>query len=285
MQPQRTLGIGGTAGMVHPSTGFMLSLTLKSANVLVDALQKELKAQDDAEAKGTKIPTGDDLSKAVWKQIWPDTEKRIRTFMCFGMETLLQLDIKGTRRFFGTFFSLPKETWSAFLSWRIKPVGLLDMGLSLMQKFETGMRVEFVLSALPFVPSLLANFVPASAFFATRARRCARPSFSSIRTPAFLSSLPPTPLRSPLLPPLLPPSPNLFHPAANRFTSRPWSGLVLPQMRRPEPAPSSNLELAKWLSGNIQILPPQPTSGPILSSSVDFASLIVRPGQRPACPA
>lgn len=38
-QPQRTLGIGGTAGMVHPSTGFMLSLTLKSASTLVDALK------------------------------------------------------------------------------------------------------------------------------------------------------------------------------------------------------------------------------------------------------
>lgn len=39
-QPQRTLGIGGTAGMVHPSTGFMLSLTLKSASTLIDALKE-----------------------------------------------------------------------------------------------------------------------------------------------------------------------------------------------------------------------------------------------------
>ena len=37
--PQRTLGIGGTAGMVHPSTGFMVAKTMRSANVLVDDLR------------------------------------------------------------------------------------------------------------------------------------------------------------------------------------------------------------------------------------------------------
>lgn len=162
------------------------------------------------------------MAAAVWAKIWPDTEKRIRTFMCFGMETLLQLDIRGTRRFFGTFFSLPKDVWSGFLSWRIRPIGLLGMGLGLMQKFETAMRFEFVLSALPFIPSLIANFFP----------------------------------------------------ARNKFLSRPWGGVVLPQLRRPEATPQSSFELAKSLRGNVQILPPQPTSGPILSSSVDFAQMI-----------
>jgi lycopene epsilon-cyclase len=147
--PQRTLGIGGTGGMVHPSTGFMLSKTLNAGAVVADTLATELAAGKAGKA----------LSDAVWEAVWPQQQRRMRTFMCFGMETLMQLDIGGTRRFFGTFFGLPRELWSGFLSWRVRPVGLIGLGLSLFSGFSPRMRLEFILSALPFIPSFAANFL------------------------------------------------------------------------------------------------------------------------------
>jgi len=41
--PQQTIGIGGTAGMVHPATGYMVSKSLGQAPVLVDAIEKGIK--------------------------------------------------------------------------------------------------------------------------------------------------------------------------------------------------------------------------------------------------
>jgi lycopene cyclase-like protein len=217
--PQRTLGVGGTAGMVHPSTGFMLSKTLLSssllAQVLADSLQQGL--------------VGDQLSAAVWDAVWPQEQRRMRTFMCFGMETLMQLDIEGTRRFFGTFFSLPNDLWSGFLSWRVRPIGLVGLGLSLFAGFSWRMRAEFILAALPFIPSFVANFLG----------------------PA----------------------------AGNRFDSAPWGGLALPALRRPDPPALAQAQLVSAVSGRQQILPPNPTTVPILSSGTDFAALI---GLQPA---
>ena len=46
-KPQRVLGIGGTAGMVHPSTGYMISRMLGAVPTLADALIEQLSAPND----------------------------------------------------------------------------------------------------------------------------------------------------------------------------------------------------------------------------------------------
>ena len=170
--PQRTLGIGGTAGMVHPSTGFMVAKTMLCVRALVEALDVALKAGkrgdvtavlEAAEAAQTGNGTFDAnaTSEVVWNAIWSQNDLRMRTFMCFGMETLMELDINGTRQFFDTFFDLPKEVWAGFLSWRIQPAGLLALGVQLFVLFSNYMRVTFVRSALPFMGSFFANFATA----------------------------------------------------------------------------------------------------------------------------
>jgi lycopene beta-cyclase len=51
--PQRVLGIGGTAGMVHPSTGFMVSRMLGVAPTIADAIVDQLsRASDKAKDAG-----------------------------------------------------------------------------------------------------------------------------------------------------------------------------------------------------------------------------------------
>ena len=160
--PQRTLGVGGTAGMVHPSTGFMVSKTLLSVRSLVDTLAEELKA--GGTGGGARIDA-DGVAERVWQSVWPDEELRMRTFMCFGMETLMELDIKGTRQFFETFFKMEQDIWGGFLSWRIKPLGLVKLGGVLFVKFSNYMRFNFVWSALPFMASFIKNFATADNTF------------------------------------------------------------------------------------------------------------------------
>ena len=53
--PQRTLGVGGTAGMVHPSTGFMVSKTLLSVRSLVDTLAEELQGSGEKEVDADAV--------------------------------------------------------------------------------------------------------------------------------------------------------------------------------------------------------------------------------------
>ena len=40
--PQRVIGVGGTAGMVHPSTGYMVSRVLGAAPLVADAIVDQL---------------------------------------------------------------------------------------------------------------------------------------------------------------------------------------------------------------------------------------------------
>ena len=90
----------------------------------------------------------------------------MRTFMCFGMETLMELDIKGTQQFFETFFcKMSQDIWGGFLSWRIKPAGLIKLGGVLFLKFSNYMRFNFVWSALPFMASFVKNFATADNTF------------------------------------------------------------------------------------------------------------------------
>ena len=44
---QRVLGIGGTAGMVHPSTGYMVARTLGAVPQLADRIVDELSKRSD----------------------------------------------------------------------------------------------------------------------------------------------------------------------------------------------------------------------------------------------
>ena len=143
--------------MVHPSTGFMVSKTLLSVRALVDTLADEIEGKETVDA--------DAVAERVWRSVWPDDELRMRTFMCFGMETLMELDIKGTQQFFETFFKMSQDIWGGFLSWRIKPAGLIKLGGVLFLKFSNYMRFNFVWSALPFMASFVKNFATADNTF------------------------------------------------------------------------------------------------------------------------
>lgn len=98
--PQRVLGIGGTAGMVHPSTGYMVARMLGAAPTLGDAIVEQLMSVRDRECDAETLPgardeaEAEEMSAAVWGALWPVQRLRQREFFNFGMEVLLKLDLQ-----------------------------------------------------------------------------------------------------------------------------------------------------------------------------------------------
>ncbi|MQL83686.1 hypothetical protein Taro_016189 [Colocasia esculenta] len=142
--PQRVMGIGGTAGMVHPSTGYMVARTLAAAPIVASSIVKYLGSE-----RGL---SGEELSAEVWKDLWPIERRRQREFFCFGMDVLLKLDLEGTRRFFGAFFDLKPHYWHGFLSSRLFLPELILFGLSLFSHASNTSRLEIMTKGtLPLV--------------------------------------------------------------------------------------------------------------------------------------
>lgn len=138
--PQRVTGIGGTAGMVHPSTGYMVARTLAAAPVVAEAI---------IQSRGVM---GDELAAAVWRELWPKERRHQREFFNFGMNLLLKLDLPGTRRFFEVFFDLEPRYWQGFLSSRLFFPEILFFGLSLFSRASNASRLEIMRkSTLPFL--------------------------------------------------------------------------------------------------------------------------------------
>lgn len=113
--PQRVVGFGGSAGLVHPATGYMISRTMNLAASTAESIEKALKQHPtDAEA----------AAAAVWNGLWTSKILRQRDFAIFGGEYLEEIGLSELRPFFGAFFVLPFQQWGGFLSNRlIEPYG------------------------------------------------------------------------------------------------------------------------------------------------------------------
>ncbi|KAF9606056.1 hypothetical protein IFM89_022291, partial [Coptis chinensis] len=87
--PLIVMGIGGTAGLIHPSTGYMVARTMALAPILASVI---------AECLGsTRMIRGNQLHHRVWNGLWILDMKCTREYYSFGMETMLKLDSDGTR--------------------------------------------------------------------------------------------------------------------------------------------------------------------------------------------
>ncbi|GBF92105.1 lycopene beta cyclase [Raphidocelis subcapitata] len=176
--PQRVLGIGGTAGMVHPATGFMVSRMLGAAPGVADAIIDQLARPGDggaaaaaaaagagAAAGGAPVPPASEaqaeaMSAAVWRAAWPVERLRQRAFFCFGMDVLLRLNLAETRQFFNAFFSLSDFHWQGFLSARLGFAQLIAFGLSLFAKSSNQARSDLLIKGLPGLFGMLAGLLP-----------------------------------------------------------------------------------------------------------------------------
>ncbi|KDP26226.1 hypothetical protein JCGZ_22472 [Jatropha curcas] len=149
--PQRIVGIGGTAGMVHPSTGYMVARTLAAAPIVANSIVQYL-------GSGRSL-SGNELSAEVWKDLWPIQRRRQREFFCFGMDILLKLDLQATRRFFNAFFDLEPHYWHGFLSSRLFLPELLFFGLSLFSHASNTSRLEIMAKGTVPLVNMINNLI------------------------------------------------------------------------------------------------------------------------------
>ncbi|KAL5721186.1 hypothetical protein ACHQM5_013778 [Ranunculus cassubicifolius] len=134
--PQSVMGIGGTAGIVHPATGYMVARTMELAPVLANIIVECLGS--------TRMIRGNQLHHRVWNGLWNFDRKSTREFYSFGMETILKLDLQGTRMFFNAFFDLDPYYWQGFLSSRLSLGELTGLGLSLFGRASNTSRLDLL---------------------------------------------------------------------------------------------------------------------------------------------
>ncbi|KAG4129672.1 hypothetical protein ERO13_D09G096600v2 [Gossypium hirsutum] len=134
--PQNVMAIGGISRVVHPSTGYMVAQTMALAPLVAEAI---------AECLGsTRMIRGKPLYHKVWNGLWPIERRLSREFCCFGMETLLKLDLVGTRNFFEAFFDLDPYYWHGFLSSRLSLHELASFSLSLFGHASNSSRLDIM---------------------------------------------------------------------------------------------------------------------------------------------
>ncbi|OIT21577.1 PREDICTED: lycopene beta cyclase, chloroplastic-like [Nicotiana attenuata] len=122
----------------------MVARTLAAAPVVANAIIQYLGSE--------RSRSSNELSAAVWKDLWPIERRRQREFFCFGMDILLKLDLPATRRFFDAFFDLEPRYWHGFLSSRLFLPELLVFGLSLFSHASYSSRLEIMTEGtLPLV--------------------------------------------------------------------------------------------------------------------------------------
>ncbi|KAM0045289.1 putative neoxanthin synthase [Helianthus debilis subsp. tardiflorus] len=149
--PQPVMGIGGTAGLAHPSTGYMVARTLALAPILADSIVECLGS--------TRMIRGQPLYHRVWNGLWPIERRLTREYYRFGMETLLKLDLKGTRSFFDAFFDLNPEYWHGFLSSRLSLMELAMLSLSLFGHSSNLSRFDIVTKCPVPLAKMMGNLV------------------------------------------------------------------------------------------------------------------------------
>lgn len=104
--PQRVIGFGGAASMVHPASGYMVATVLAFAPQLAATFRYGL---------DTGLPL-DEIAHRAWATLWSDARQRQRQLYLLGLEALLSFDTPQIQRFFSTFFGLPTALWQGYLS-------------------------------------------------------------------------------------------------------------------------------------------------------------------------
>ena len=104
---QPVLGFGGSAGMVHPASGYMVGSLLRRAPKVAKALSLAMK---DSKASSAS------LARKGWDVLWTTELKRKQAIYKFGLEKLMRFEEKLLRGFFVEFFSLPNKKWYGFLT-------------------------------------------------------------------------------------------------------------------------------------------------------------------------
>ncbi len=104
---QPILGFGGSAGMVHPASGYLVGGLLRRAPSLAKEIALAIKEKSNSPSE---------IAKRGWENLWPKELRRKQALYQFGLEKLMRFKEVQLREFFISFFSLSNEQWYRFLT-------------------------------------------------------------------------------------------------------------------------------------------------------------------------
>jgi lycopene cyclase-like protein len=107
--------------MVHPASGYLIGHVLRKADPVAESILENLASGDAAAAVASGNAT-----------VWPRAQRAVWELYSFGLETLVGMTAEEMGRFFDSFFRLPQEAWSGFLSGTLQPAAL---GAAMMRLF------------------------------------------------------------------------------------------------------------------------------------------------------
>ncbi len=139
-----TFSFGAAASYVHPATGYSIARTLRAAPDV---------------ARGIVEVLGGAPEKNAWHHVWPAPQLDARRFYNFGLEALLGMDADTTRRFFDSFFNLPKDQWTAYLADTCGPAEVASTMLKLYVQVSPALKWELTRAAFQHLPLLLTRDV------------------------------------------------------------------------------------------------------------------------------
>merc|ERR1712003_379057 len=90
--PQRTIGFGATASLIHPASGYMVARAMEIAPRVATTIAPHLQQLRQDYNQQKPLHNLDATSQAAWLAIWPPDERRQRDFMHFGFELLCLLN-------------------------------------------------------------------------------------------------------------------------------------------------------------------------------------------------
>lgn len=127
---QQHIGFGAAASMIHPATGYSIARSLTEAPHYAATIAAALQGGDQNISKLSSEWTSRAAALQAWDCLWSRERRRQRSFMLFGLELILRLDLQGTRSFFRTFFLLPEWLWRGFLGSSLSSAHLLWFALN-----------------------------------------------------------------------------------------------------------------------------------------------------------
>lgn len=148
---QRVLGFGGAASMVHPASGYMMGAILRRGPQVIRAITEQFNAAKSDPQQ---------IAAAGWQALWPPARVRKYYLYRFGLENLLECDVSRINRFFATFFSLDRPSWSGFLADTLSLPELVRAMLILFSKAPNDVRWGLIQSMMEQGGLLAQTFIP-----------------------------------------------------------------------------------------------------------------------------
>lgn len=138
---QNVLGFGGSAGMVHPATGYMFLRAMEMAPIFAKSIENLLFHKEEALSKNTTL--------SLWNELWSHERILQRNFFQFGGQYLSKISLNDMRDFFWAFFMLPDKEWKDFLDFGLNSSReRLLFGLQMFVRSSPALRISLMKEAV-----------------------------------------------------------------------------------------------------------------------------------------